>query len=234
MLLQQSSSGPGSDVPERFRAYNERKLKDWLYHCPDFHEQNYKNMTDEIATTDQGERDVIGAWIRKVVDDDPPNTRNSHQVLTEAVEYLKAKHWRLYMRLMPAYFYGLDSEPWLPDIWEAEAQEGSLPDELAHADYLESIIHMMDFVEARIVQFTRTDEEGRGQPLEKLTVPVPSTVRYERRTKLKKRRREALETVQKYRQDLDDTVAVRLAAATCGYSEKEIRVIIRQYDQGKL
>lgn len=219
---------------EKFRAYNERKLKDWLYHISDYHEQAYKATQDEVARTDEGEGDVIGVWVRKVLDDDPPGTRNSHTILTDATGYLKAKHWPLYMRLMPAFFNGVASEPWLPEIWESEGADGSLPDSMAYQDYLEAIVYMMDYIETRLPLYKRTDETGYGLPMSKLTVPVPSTVRYRRRSTLRKRRRDALELVQKYRQDLEDAVAIRLAAAHSGYSEKEIRTLIRQYDKGKL
>ncbi len=222
-------------MSQRFRAYNERKLKDWLYHMPDFHEQSYTATMDEVATISaDSEAPVIGVWVRKTIDDDPPNTRASHIVLTEAVSHLQHRHNHLWMRLKTAYFNGLDSQPWLPDIWESEASAGSLPDKMAHKDYIEAIVHLMDYIEARIGNFNRTDEAGYGEPLEKLTVPVPSTVRYQRRSSFRKRRREALEKAQEYRQDMKDATAIRVAAAECGYTEKEIRVILRQYDEGRL
>lgn len=218
----------------RFRSYNERKLKDWLYYLPDYHEAAYRSGQEEVVDESGGEGDVFGRWIRATVDDDPPNSRASHTVLLEAVEFLKAKRWGLYQRLKPAFFNGVTSRPWLPDVWQSEAEAGSVPDQFAWADYLDAIEFMADYVEARLPQFRRTDESGPGLPLQKLAVPVPSTAQFRRESPRRSTRRKVAEKVNEYRQDLEDPVAIALAASETGYSTKEVRVIMRQQAEGKL
>lgn len=215
------------------RAYNERKLKDFLYYLPDYHEQAYKSAQDEIALTGEGNGDPFGAWLRATIDDDPPGTKVSHKVLTESVEVLRDEHWHLYMRLLPVYFSGPKSRPWLPDTWEEEARDNSSADRIAYRDYLEAIIHMMDHIEWRLPQFKIQTPKGE-RPMERLVVPVPSTARYQRASSRRKKRRDALDLVHEYREYLPAHMANRLAAQESGYSLKEIRVIVRQHDRGEL
>jgi hypothetical protein len=220
---------------ERFRQENERKLKQFLYFYADYWEQAYKSSQEEVARTNEGNGDIFGVWLRATIDD--PKIRASHKVLEEAVQYLKAKHWQLYMRIKPAFFSGPDSKPWLPETWKDEALHDSLPDQLAYKDYLESIVHMMDYIEARLPQFQFLDPRTAEQkPLQRLKMPkhLPDISQYERRSSRRPRRKEALEKVLEYREDLPDHIAIQLAAQHTGYSAKEIRVIIRQHNQGRL
>jgi hypothetical protein len=218
---------------EKFRAENERKLKTFLYYRADYWEQAYRTGADEVATTGEG-GDIFGSWMRATIDN--PKVRASHKVLEESVEYLKKKHRLLHLRLMPAFFNGPDSKPWLPDTWRDEAEEGSEPDKLAWEDYLKSIVYMMEYIEARLPQFSYTNAKGEIKPMLRLHLPesLPSTAITQRARPARAKRKDALKKCQEYMETIPRHLAIQLAAQHTGYSAKEIRVILRQYEKGEL
>lgn len=231
---------------KRFRAYNRRRLLDFLIFYRDFHDLGYVSPAgtygDDALAIKGGETlsgMPLSPMLMKIMED--PNARSSHEVLHAAVDELYCREWPLYMRLGPAYFFS-ETNPDLPDVWASGAASGSLADRLAHEDHGDAIKLLMEVVERELPRRERFECEDRndpesswrrtGEPLRKLKVIVPLWERRGRRVEKKLRRRNALEAYHEHRQDCSDAEAVRRAAKDTGYSQKEIRKI-RSEEEGR-
>ena len=220
------------------KADNRRRFLDFLYFYRDFHEPGY--VSPSGAYGEQGPLAVGGdesvdgmplsPQLLKIMDD--PHAWASFQVCNSAVDELYRRRWRLYSRLGPVYFWE-GCNPEKPEAWASEALNGSLPDKLAKEDFDEAIDYMLMHVEHYLPKHTRVTEKGETVSIRKLKIIVPLRERRGKKVKIKVKRRKALELFHHYYQDMEKKDAVQRTSAETGYSPKEVRVIVKQDEEGR-
>ena len=211
---------------ERDHSYNRKKILEWLPFCSDLSQPGYQSMSDFHDAPGFEESDPLIDYVYRILDDE--HAWISHKILFAAVEALQKTRFPLYARLIPCYF-GEDPNPSLVDVWETEAEEGSLPDQIAIKDHRDAVDFLLVYVTAELPKYRHA----------RLKVFLPQRVKGVVRRKQRKRKAAAIdalmgfwdEAVHRYGETPKARAeAVRKTAKETGYSPKAVRAMARDLE----
>lgn len=227
-------SDNASKKKARDRQYNRKKLLVYLYYFYELNQPAYGTRMKHPEDVGEGDPEnapigPLSGWALSRVDDEAAWL--SYRTLNAAVDHLYKRSFPEYSRLIPAYFghYLLEPNPNLPEIWKAEAAEGSVGDRIAVAQHDKALEVMLDYVE----------EELPKLGLKRLKVKLPQPVKGVVRRKQRRRRMAAMDILceewdkseRKYGEGPKSRAeAIKAASLATGYSPKEMRAIARDLE----